>query len=1150
MSRIDAILLIALLGAVLSSGELKAQARAKLPGFYPSNVSIFDVDAGLPVSCTSGGLLDRAGRMWINPCYIQEEHQTVNFYKFDGPQSTFIEWEDLPAKPKGQAVLAGFTPSGALFGYFRGTGACFLFNPDTRKTQLLELDSAGLQISFMGFSHTHGIVLHALSPSNHLVYRLDRDRFRLLFSVPRLDAGSPHYPFGERGSALLVRNEIWISNLDEYATALVEKPLAGRSVILRFNLTTGRTRQYSFRDLFRGTPPPPVHPDWSRIMLQDHQGQVILYLAAWKRYVRIDPERDTIQPVEPFPGMGAIGQTRYPVSDQFYSGIAKDSSGNLLYFARYGESYQAVLLDKAGNSFDYAPILNAAREASRFSTGIIHEIQGRDFRRQVYLFITSGLAVVDLKLSDPIQIRLSRAGTRAIAESGPGRFVVNADGSKLLCMSTEHPAAVETPVQFFSVNCPDQNEQGFRVPSGATIAKDSAGFLWVPYKQQLVQFREGAPCTAFQVGKVFLKFAFLDAETAVIVAENRLFRYHIPARKLVPVLTKGKPVQLNKAVNQIYVDPDRVVWLAALDGLHRIDLKTGAYRLIGRAEGFQDERMMCLEADADGRLWIGTYGGGLHIYNTRTGEVSIIDQKKGLSNNIVVGILTDDSGTRWIATYQGISLVSARGEVLSRLYQADGLSTNEFNRYSYLKSSNGALLFGSVKGVNIIQPEVLKAQLLGAEPVRIFLSEFSYFDTKSNGLIRSTHWPYTVEMIRLPAAHRSISLQFALSNLARQDENNFAYKLEGVGSDYPNDWIYIGANNKLNLQNLPAGKFRILIRGCDYRGNWTVEPLQIPVEAAEFFYLQTWFIALCIGGILALVFAWMLQQRRERKRLEKELEARADEIMRTRNQLVAQEKLASLGQLTAGIAHEIKNPLNFVNNFALDSARLADRFLEELEKSRDELDPEQYRQIERYIQEMKQNALDIKSSGSTADRIVRSMMDHARETSVKMQLLDLNQLIEETAHLAVSGFRATYPDFSVGLDEIYDPAVPQVYGSPLNLARAVLNILNNACYALYEKQQRNAQFKPVLQLKTLALDSQAEVRIRDNGTGIDPAIRKDIFAPFFTTKPTGQGNTGLGLSICYDIIVAEHSGQLDVESEPDLFTEFILRIPLAAGKAG
>ena len=198
---------------------------------------------------------------------------------------------------------------------------------------------------------------------------------------------------------------------------------------------------------------------------------------------------------------------------------------------------------------------------------------------------------------------------------------------------------------------------------------------------------------------------------------------------------------------------------------------------------------------------------------------------------------------------------------------------------------------------------------------------------------------------------------------------------------------------------------------------------------------------------------------------------------------------------------------------------------------------------------MKQNALDINSSGSTADRIVRSMMDHARGTSDKKQLLDLNHLIQENTHLAISGFGAIHSDFFTDLTEKFDPKMPQIYASPLNVSRAILNILNNACYALYMKQQQDPQFKPTLQIQSLATKGRALIKIRDNGLGISPDIVNKVFTPFFTTKPTGEGNTGLGLSICFDIIVSEHGGQLHVESEPGVFTEFMIELPISGNVA-
>ncbi len=187
MLRNGSILFVVLWEAICCSGEMKAQAGAGMPRLDPSNISVFDVDAGLPISCTFEGLFDPAGRFWINPCYNQEEHRTVNFYRFDGIQSTFIEWENFPDSLKGQAVLSGFTKTGELFGFFRGTGTSFFFDPDTRRGHFLRLDTAGAMINFMGFNGVHGLLMHALSPTNHLVYRIDRGQLQF----GPLQSGSP-----------------------------------------------------------------------------------------------------------------------------------------------------------------------------------------------------------------------------------------------------------------------------------------------------------------------------------------------------------------------------------------------------------------------------------------------------------------------------------------------------------------------------------------------------------------------------------------------------------------------------------------------------------------------------------------------------------------------------------------------------------------------------------------------------------------------------------------------------------------------------------------------------------------------------------------------------------------------------------------------
>jgi two-component system NtrC family sensor kinase len=260
-------------------------------------------------------------------------------------------------------------------------------------------------------------------------------------------------------------------------------------------------------------------------------------------------------------------------------------------------------------------------------------------------------------------------------------------------------------------------------------------------------------------------------------------------------------------------------------------------------------------------------------------------------------------------------------------------------------------------------------------------------------------------------------------------------------------------------------------------------------------------------------------------------------------QLIQQEKMASLGGLTAGIAHEIKNPLNFVNNFADLTADLSRELRQELETQRDRLDAKTVALMEDLLSDIEVNVHKIAEHGKRADSIVRGMLLHARGTPGERRPTDLNALLDESVNLAYHGMRAQDSTFNVTIEKGCDPAVGIIDVAPQDLSRVFLNIINNACYATRErKRTAGTSYSPTLRVRTKRLGDRAEVRIRDNGTGIPSEIHQKIFNPFFTTKPAGQG-TGLGLSMTWDIVVAGHAGELIVESEEGSFTEFILRLP-------
>ncbi|UWU94262.1 GAF domain-containing protein [Bradyrhizobium sp. CB1015] len=280
----------------------------------------------------------------------------------------------------------------------------------------------------------------------------------------------------------------------------------------------------------------------------------------------------------------------------------------------------------------------------------------------------------------------------------------------------------------------------------------------------------------------------------------------------------------------------------------------------------------------------------------------------------------------------------------------------------------------------------------------------------------------------------------------------------------------------------------------------------------------------------------------------KELASSLDDLRAAQDRLVQTEKLASLGQLTAGIAHEIKNPLNFVNNFAALSAELTDELNDILASTT--LTESIRGEVNELTGLLKDNLAKVVQHGKRADSIVKNMLLHSRERPGEQRPADINSLVDESLNLAYHGARAEKPGFSIALQRDFDANAGAAELFPQEITRALLNLISNGFYAATRRKAEAADdtFEPVLSAATKNLGRTVEIRIRDNGVGISPEVREKIFDPFFTTKPAGEG-TGLGLSMTHDIIVKQHGGRIDVETEPGAFTEFIITLPRGDGTA-
>ncbi|MFZ1292113.1 MAG: ATP-binding protein [Melioribacteraceae bacterium] len=428
----------------------------------------------------------------------------------------------------------------------------------------------------------------------------------------------------------------------------------------------------------------------------------------------------------------------------------------------------------------------------------------------------------------------------------------------------------------------------------------------------------------------------------------------------------------------------------------------------------------------------------------------------------------------------------------------------------------------------------------------------------------------------LPFTYNTLRFECAAPSYENLSANQFEYFLEG----FDKGWSSWTKETKKDYTNLPEGDYKFRVRAKNIYQYVSREAVY------SFTILPPWWRSWWAYGVYALLIGIlifivdrvqrqrlikkereraeirettlrsqtieaenkMLQSENKRKELEllktKELEAAYTELKNThenlkatQQQLVTQQNLASLGALTAGIAHEIKNPLNFVNNFSEISGELLDEMKAELQNDNIE-------EALSIANDLKQNLEKINQHGKRADSIVKGMLLHSRGTSGEKTLTDINYLLDQYVNLAYHGMRAQNKEFNIAIEKDYDESLEKINVVPQDISRVFLNIINNACYAAYDKKKKSSDdnFSPTLKVSTKNLKEKVEIRISDNGNGIPQNIIDKIFQPFFTTKPTGEG-TGLGLSLSYDIIVKQHSGEIKFESGEGKYTEFIITLP-------
>jgi signal transduction histidine kinase len=513
----------------------------------------------------------------------------------------------------------------------------------------------------------------------------------------------------------------------------------------------------------------------------------------------------------------------------------------------------------------------------------------------------------------------------------------------------------------------------------------------------------------------------------------------------------------------------------------------------------------------------------------------------------IQSILVDEENENlWLSTFEGISRFHIPTEQFYNYSIDDGIQGQLYADGSYLKTSKGQFVFGGSNGITIFDPNNVKTTSI---PPRVFLTEFKLFNERvlpgENSILKNPI--YDTEEIVLAHSQNNITLEFIALHYSNPLKNKFAYKLD----NYDNEWRESTNFQAAYYPNLSPGEYVFHVKAANNNGVWNEEGAKLKIIINKPWWLTNWaylfyglvFISALFGADRIFRHRVVLREREKAREKEleqaKEIEKAYTELKATQAQLIQSEKMASLGELTAGIAHEIQNPLNFVNNFSEVSAELVDEIRDSRHKTKDARPKTETDEMEdEILNDIKQNLEKINHHGKRADAIVKGMLEHSRTSTGEKVPTDINALCDEYLRLSYHGLRAKDNSFNADYKTDFDPDLPKVNVVPQDIGRVLLNIINNAFQALGTGHALS--LKPMVTVSTKNLGNEIEISIKDNGPGIPDAIKDKIFQPFFTTKPTGQG-TGLGLSLSYDIVKA-HGGELAIETAVNKGTNFTIRL--------
>jgi signal transduction histidine kinase/ligand-binding sensor domain-containing protein len=640
----------------------------------------------------------------------------------------------------------------------------------------------------------------------------------------------------------------------------------------------------------------------------------------------------------------------------------------------------------------------------------------------------------------------------------------------------------------------------------------------------------------------------------------------------------------NNRSDKILEDSHGRIWIATMNGINYLNEDQDSVYAITPSEGLSNNQVTSLLVDEKDRIWAATER-GLNLIDPAKKTLTDFSISSGLPTNGIYTLLQNE-GKIFVGTGKGLTVISENADSipeggshwnLNTYAKPQGFSFIDFNSNAGILSNQNDFWWGIVQGVTCIDKNIItndsskiNAQITGIE----LMGRSQYFvePDKSSGIDslwtenkdtfylkgafaslnqdheRGVYWDSlssTFLPVNLSLPHGLNYIRFHFGNALPQNDGyiKYQYILDGVDEK----WSSITPEGfSDNYNNISPGDYTFRVSARVGTGKWS-EPSIYHFRIRPPWW-QTWWMeliyVLAFIGILRLWVSYRSRRlKKENARLEHKVEERTTELRNSlenlrqaQGQLIQAEKMASLGELTAGIAHEIQNPLNFVNNFSEVNTEL----LEDANKALDENDLPEAKEI---LKDVNMNMGKITYHGKRADAIVKSMLLHSRSSNGQKVLTDVNALADEYLRLSYHGLRAKDKSFNAQFNMDFDQSLGLIMLVQQDVGRVLLNFFNNAFYSVTEKKKQLGQdFQPTVSVATKKENDKIKIIIRDNGQGIPKKVIDKIYQPFFTTKPAGQG-TGLGLSLSYDIITKEHGGKIDVVTKENEFTEFTLELP-------